>query len=160
MSMSQKIREEMLPRLRQRYAGRGRQSRTRLIDEVCEQFGYSHKHAIKLLNARTGWGGDPTVRKGRPPQYGLEVAEVLWRLWKAAEQPCGKRLVALIDLWLPHYEAEHDKLPASVRRQVRQISAAQADRLLAPRKAQIKHRGRGTKPGSLPCPVITFTFPL
>lgn len=148
--MSQKVREEVLPRLRQRYAGRGRQGRTRLIDEVCEQFGYSRKHAIKLLNARAGWSGDPTVRKGRPPQYGPEVAEVLWRVWKAAEQPCGKRLVALIDLWLPHYEAEHGKLPAQVRRQVRHISAAQADRLLAPRKAQIQHRGRsGTKPGSL-----------
>ena len=44
----------MLPRLRQRYVGRGRQGRTRMIDELCEQFGYSRKHAIKLLGARTG----------------------------------------------------------------------------------------------------------
>ena len=50
MSMSQKIREEMLPLLRQRYAGRGRQGRSRMIDALCEQFGYSRK-AIKLLNA-------------------------------------------------------------------------------------------------------------
>ncbi len=89
-----------------------------------------------------------------------EVAAVLWHLWKAAEQPCGKRLVALIDLWLPHYEAEHGKLTAHLRRQVRQISAAQADRLLAPRKAQIKHRGRsGTKPGSLLKHHICFAPP-
>jgi hypothetical protein len=65
MSMSQKVREEMLPRLRQRYAVRGREGRSRMIDELCEQFGYSRKHAIKLLNARAGWGGDPVVRKGR-----------------------------------------------------------------------------------------------
>lgn len=30
-----------------------------MIDELCEQFGYSRKRAIKLLNARVGWGGDP-----------------------------------------------------------------------------------------------------
>jgi hypothetical protein len=150
MSMSQKVREEMLPRLRQRYVGRGRQGRTRMIDELCEQFGYGRKHAIKLLNARTGWGGDPSVRKGRPPEYGVEVVEVLWRIWKVSEQPCGKRLVAMLELWLPHYEAEHGRLSPKVRKQLRAISAAQADRLLAPRKAQCKHRGRsGTKPGSL-----------
>ena len=150
MSMSQKVREEMLPRFRQRYVGRGRQGRTRMIDELCEQFGYSRKHAIKLLNARTGWGGDPSVRKGRPPAYGVEVVEVLWRIWKVSEQPCGKRLVAMLELWLPHYEAEHGRLSPKLRKQLRAISAAQADRLLAPRKAQCKHRGRsGTKPGSL-----------
>jgi len=62
----------------------------------------------------------------------------------------GKRLVAMLELWLPHYEAEHGRLPARVRKQLRAISPAQVDRLLAPRKAQCKHRGRsGTKPGSL-----------
>jgi hypothetical protein len=70
MSMSQKVREDMLPRLRQRYAGRGREGRSRMIQELCEQFGYSRKHAIKLLGAKAGWGGDPAVRRGRPPLYG------------------------------------------------------------------------------------------
>jgi len=31
--------------MRQRYAGRGKQGRGVLLDEVCEQFGYSRKHA-------------------------------------------------------------------------------------------------------------------
>lgn len=92
--MSQKVREEM----RQRYARRGREGRTALINEVCEPFGYSRKHAIKLLNAKAGWGGDCSVRKGRPPVYGAEVVKVLWRIWQAAAQPCGKRLVALLAL--------------------------------------------------------------
>lgn len=148
--MSQKVREEMLPRLRQRYAGRGRQGRTRMIEELCEQFGYSRKHAIKLLGAKAGWGGDPAVRKGRAPLYGPEVEKVLWRIWKAAEQPCGKRLVELLELWLPHYEGEHGRLGKETRQKVLRISAAQADRLLGARKARCKHRGRsGTKPGSL-----------
>lgn len=103
-----------------------------------------------MLGARTGWGGDPAVRKGRPPEYGEEVVEVLWRIWKVSEQPCGKRLVEMLRLWLPHYEAQHGKLSAKVRKQLKSISAAQVDRLLAPRKARVAHRGRsGTKPGSL-----------
>ena len=148
--MSQKIREEMLPRLRQRYMQRGRQGRSVMIDEVCEQFGYSRKHAIKLLGGKAGWGGELTTRRGRPPIYGQEVVEVLFTIWKAGEQPCGKRLVEMVPLWLPHYEAEHGKLSRKVRKDIKTISAAQIDRLLAPRKARAGGKGRcGTKPGSL-----------
>src|SRR5690606_18049227 len=131
MAMSRNVAEEMLPRLRQRYMERGRAGRTRLIDEVCEQWGYSRKHAIKLLRAGAGWGGDPAVRKGRPPKYGAEVTEVLWRIWKVAEQPCGKRLRALLPEWLPHYEVEHGRLNRKLRAEVLSVSAAQIDRLLA-----------------------------
>ena len=148
--MSQKVREELLPRLRERYARRGREGRSRLIDEVCEQWDYSRKHAIKLLAAQAGWGGDPAVRKGRPPQYGAEVAQVFWRIWKAAEQPCGKRLAAMRALWLPHYEALYGTLDEALRAKVNAISPAQIDRLLAPRKARAGGKGRcGTKPGGL-----------
>ena len=150
MPMSRKVAEEMLPRLRQRYMGRGREGRQRMIDEICEQWGYSRKHAIKLLGAQAGWGGDPTVRKGRPPKYGAEVVKVLWRIWKVAEQPCGKRLKALLPEWLPHYQAEYGVLSRELRKGVLEVSAAQIDRLLAPRKAQAGHHGRcGTKPGGL-----------
>lgn len=148
--MSQRVRNEMLPRLRQRYTNRGREGRSRMIDELVEQFGYSRKHAIKLLGAKAGWGGDPQVRKGRPAVYGQEVAEVFWRLWQVAEQPCGKRLAGMRPLWLPHYEARHGRLEAATRKKVLAISAAQIDRLLAPRKLRGGARGRcGTKPGGL-----------
>ncbi len=100
--MSRKIAEELLPRLRQRYTGRGREGRSRLIDELCEQWSYSRKHAIKLLGARAGWGGNPGVRKRRPLKYDSKVEGVLWRIWKVAEQPCGKMLKALLPQWLPH----------------------------------------------------------
>ncbi|RPJ35648.1 MAG: hypothetical protein EHM17_01820 [Verrucomicrobiaceae bacterium] len=53
--MSRKIAEEVLPRLWQRCAGRG-----------------------------------------RPPTYGEPEADVLWTIWKAAEQPCGKRLESIV----------------------------------------------------------------
>jgi len=148
--MSQKVREEMLPRLRQRYLNRGRQGRSRMIDEVCEQFGYSRKHAIKLLNAKAGWGGELGSLKGRPPTYDAEVLEVLKGLWKVSEQPGGKRLAALRRTWLPFYEQEHGNLGPKVRKKVLTISPAQIDRLLKPFKLRSGARGRcGTKPGGL-----------
>ncbi len=101
MPRSRKIAEELLPRLRQRYTGRGREGRSRLTDELCEQWGYSRKHAIKLLGARTGWGGNPGVRKGHTPKYDSKVEEVLWRILRVAEQPCGKRLKALLKTQIP-----------------------------------------------------------
>ncbi len=67
-----------------------------------------------------------------------------------AEQPCGKRLKALLPQWLPHYEREHGRLEKDLRSRVLSISAAQADWLLAARKTRVGHRGRcGTKPGGL-----------
>ena len=85
--MSQKVRMDMLPRCATaRHAGHGRQGKSLMIDELCEQFGYSRKHAIKLLNARSGWGGEP----------------------------CGKRLKALLKIWLPTTRDEDGKLDASI----------------------------------------------
>ena len=118
MPMSRKIAEEVLPRLRQRYVGRSREGRTRLIDEVCEQWDYSRKHVIKLLGGKAGWGGELGSRKGRPPLYGEAEGAVLWKVWKAAEQPCGKRLKALLPDWLPHYEVEHGKLDSKLRKKL------------------------------------------
>ena len=88
------------------------------VDELCEQFGYSRKHAIKLLGAKAGWGGDPAVRKGRPPVYGSEVAEVFWRIWQVSEQPCGKRLAQMRGLWLAAYQKRYGKLGRQLRTQV------------------------------------------
>ncbi len=42
-------RQEELERLQRRYEGRGKEGKTRMLDEFCEQHGYERKHAIKLL---------------------------------------------------------------------------------------------------------------
>lgn len=148
--MSKHTAKEVLPRLRQRYKQRAREGKSRLLDELCEQYEYDRKHAIKLLNANVGWSGDPKRNKGRPSLYGKETEEVFWRIWKVSEQPCGKRLVSMRELWLPFYEQAYGRLSALVKEKVLSISAAQIDRLLVFRKVRLKYKGRsGTKPGSL-----------
>jgi len=40
---------EQLQRLRERFAGRSKDGKARMLDAFCEQHGWSRKHAIKLL---------------------------------------------------------------------------------------------------------------
>lgn len=40
MKLKNISREEQLEKLRERYVGRGSEGKTRILDEVCEQYGY------------------------------------------------------------------------------------------------------------------------
>lgn len=52
-------------------------------------------------------------------------------VWRAAGEPCGKRLAALLPAWLPWREKEHGELESAVRTRVLEASAATLDRLLS-----------------------------
>ena len=139
-------REEQLERLRQRYGQRRPEGKRRIIDQLCEEYGYHRKHAIRLLNGRAQPKFSPP---GPEPQY-EPILEVVERIWAAGEQPCGKRLAPMLPLWLPHYQRRYGKLLPRQRRLADQVSAATLDRLLGPLRARSPLRGlSGTKPGSL-----------
>ena len=142
-------RNDQLQRLRHRYAGRGKQGKSRLMDEFCEHYGYERKYAIKLLRDRLPrklWG--PSSTPGPELKY-QPIAEVVERIWQKAEQLCGKRLAAALPLWLPYYERHYNHLLPRQRKLAEQISAATLDRLLARRKAQAPRGLSGTRPGTL-----------
>ena len=139
-------RTEQLQQLRRRYAGRGKEGKSRLLDEFCEQYGYQRKYAIKLLGdlLPPSVGAPPP---GPEPRY-EPIASILATIWEQAEQLCGKRLAPALALWLPHYERHYGKLLPTQKKLLRTISPATLDRWLAPRKAQT--RGLcGTRPGTL-----------
>jgi hypothetical protein len=136
-----------LERLRRRYAGRGKEGKSRLLDEFCEHHGYDRKYAIKLLQ-----GGSP--RPGAGPRPGPEpkyepVQEVIERIWACAEQVCGKRLAPALELWLPHYARHYGPLLPVQKKLLHTISAATLDRLLAASKASAPGGLSGTRPGTL-----------
>lgn len=119
-----------------------------MLDELCEDYAYDRKYAIKLLG---GALPQPSGRAHRGPasQYGL-IEPVVRQIWLYAEQPCGKRLVPIVRQWLPYYELRFGRLSSRQRRLVGQVSAATLDRLLAPARVQHAGKGRcGTKPGGL-----------
>ena len=137
--------------MRERYRDRGREGRSRLLDEVCEVCGYERKYAMKVLGGRREIaGGRGLKRGGSRLRYGEAEREVIKTIWLAAEQPCGKRLKEALGLWLPHYEREQRRLTRELRGRILKASASTIDRLLAPCRAGAGSRGRsGTRPGTL-----------
>jgi len=162
MNMSKELKRDWLPKLQERYGHRNRQGKSRMLDELCEDYEYERKYAIKLL------GGGLPVRAGRVhpgPERRYEMIEpVVKEIWLRAEKPCGKRLLPIVRQWLPYYERRYGELSYGQRRLVKQVSAATLDRLLASARAQHSGRGRGgTKPGSLlrsEIPIRTGTWDL
>ncbi len=159
--MSQELKSDWLPKLRTRYARRSREAKSWMLDELCEDYHYERKYAIKLLG-----GGLPVpsghARPGPERRYAV-VEPVVRQIWLTAEQPCGKRLAPILRQWLPYYEGRYGGLSARQRSLIRQVSPATLDRLLAPARAE-HWRGRsGTKPGSLlrsEIPIRTGTWDL
>jgi len=140
-------RKEELEKWQERYGCRNREGRKRMLDEFCEQYQYERKYAAKLL------GGGLVVAKGtgrRGPESRYEpLLEVVERIWSAAEQLCGKRLVAALELWLPHYARHYGKLLPSQQKLLGEISAATLDRMLASLKSQPLRGLCATRPGTL-----------
>jgi hypothetical protein len=140
-------RDEHLEVLRRRYAGRGKEGKSRLLDEFCEHYDYDRKYAIKLMQAL------PEAREAKPrpgpePKY-EPVQEVVERIWNCSEHLCGKRLAPALGLWLPHYERHYGRLLPVQKKLLGSVSAATLDRLLADCKARARGGKSGTRPGSL-----------
>lgn len=136
--LSQLSRKKYIAKMRWLYTQRERESKSRLLDELCELCSYDRKHAIKLL------GGKFAATKGkvgRKPVYAKEVITVIKPIWLSSEQPCGKRLKELLPLWLPHFECHEGALSKTLRCNVLDASAATLNRLLSPyRSTQAGHR--------------------
>ena len=148
MSVKQHI--DCLSYFRQRYnMAASKKEKTEIINEICTLFQYHRKAAIRHLNrARL-----PIRRSKRGPKPTYDPAvlvPILKRFWFAADQPCGKRLSALIPNWLPFYIQEYGSIEEDVQKKLLTLSSASIDRLLKHTRIQLTHKGRsGTKPGTL-----------
>ena len=145
--MSATTKQELLAKLRQRYASAGPEHKSKLINQAVNLLGYHRKAAIRALN------GSAQVRApgvgGRPLAYDpKEMWPVLRPIWTAADYPCGKRLVAMLPDWLEGYEQSERRVSAGVKEQLLGASARTLDRLLEPYRAQNPRRSL-TRPGSL-----------
>lgn len=140
-------RKEELERLQRRYEGRGKEGKTRMLDEFCEHYGYERKHAIKMLGDQLP-GAKGGARAGAASVY-EPVREVIEHIWKSSEQLCGKRLEPALELWLPHYGKHYGSLLPTQKKLLKEVSAATLDRMLSTNKAETSRRLCGTRPGPL-----------
>lgn len=148
--MTNQSRQEYLQSVRFRYHGATKQQKQAMLDEFCATSGYNRKYAIRLLNEeqKPSDRKEP-ARRGRKKTYDDPMIEQFLRdLWRATNLACAKRLVAMIPLWLPHY----DKfvLDQEIIDKLLSISAATIDRTLRPFRARDGKCGLATtKPGSI-----------
>ena len=149
--MSKETKDQVLARLRRRYATAGAQHKARLLDQAVELLGYHRKAAIRSLRQGPPEPALPkvTLVLGRPKTYQPErLLPILKPIWFAAFQPCGSRLHALLPEWLPAYEQDHRAVDPDLRQCLLKASARTLDRLIAPLRVGLARRG-GTRPGSL-----------
>ena len=127
--MSEQAVAEYALAFRRRYEAAGRAEKGRLLDEFCETTGMHRKSAIRLLN---GKAGPAASKRGRPRQYGPDVAEALVKIWRVGDRMCGKLLAAvmadLVEALARHGELS---LTAQLRGQLLEVSPATIDRLLS-----------------------------
>lgn len=123
-TISQKARNECLEKMACRYSRwTGRAAKGLLLDEFCEVTGHERKYATKLLGGRRGTLSGREGR-GRPCLYGEDEKTVIRAIWKACEQPCGKRLESALREWLPAYVRCQGALDPAVRERVLSIIPA------------------------------------
>ena len=140
--------KEYLDKVKLRYRTASRKGKTKILDEFAQTYKCHRKHALRLLNKKSG--AQRGKRGGKPLYDGDKIITALRRLWMAADQPCSRRLVKLIPEWIAHYERHFDPLDDQTRQKLLALSRATCDRLLKPVRVTMKRKGLcGTKPGTL-----------
>jgi hypothetical protein len=149
-TMSQTSLQELLQLLRYDYRQTpGKGARGAILDQWCRASGHERKYAIKVLRGQRGLEVVGARREGPPPErggsakvYGPALVGVLKAIWLQNEQPCGKRLIAVLPLLVPSWERHYGELDATVRSGLLKISRTQIDRVLAP----FRTRSTGKRP--------------
>jgi hypothetical protein len=146
-TMSTTTKAEIMVKMRRRYLTAGWEHKGKLIDEAVALLGYHRKAAIRALNGTVA--RRLSIVTGRPREYeARELLPVLRKIWRAADYPCGRRLVAMLPDWVTGYEQYEKSVPARIKEPLLQASARTLDRLLQPLRAQ-RRRPSLTRPGSL-----------
>jgi len=121
-----------------RYQKAKRTERSRLLTEMEQVTKLHRKHLIRLLN---GASLERKKRKtARPRTYGLEVEQVIVRVWESLDYICAERLTPSLVKTAKHLARFGVlNLTAEVESQLATISVATVHRLLR------KHRSRKTR---------------
>lgn len=124
--MGIELKREYLQIVIKRYEVGGKKERSRILTDFCQDFGYSRKYAIRILNGTQR----PLDRKkpGRKSKYGAADVFHLRRIWEATGRMCSKSLAQALSLWLPFYD--HPLLTDEIRTRLKKMSASTIDRLL------------------------------
>ncbi|MDI6744666.1 MAG: hypothetical protein QMD07_04735, partial [Thermodesulfovibrionales bacterium] len=77
-----------------RYLKADRRAKGLLLDEYCKNTGQNRKYAIRKIN-ELAFTESKKLRK-RQAAYGIDVKDVLSKLWEVFDHPCGQRLKPIL----------------------------------------------------------------
>ena len=140
--MTTELKTHYLMRVRKRYFRSTKGQKSIILDEFCEVFGISRKHAIRLLNDDLR---EHPPRRGRKRTYGSDVDRHLRHLWECMGRLNSKKMKSAMPYWLNFYEDADE----SMKRLLKTISASTIDRHLAEFREKTRRRGLSATSPSL-----------
>lgn len=147
--ISKASRAELINRYRLEYHKAGKKRKSDILDAVQSITGMNRTYAARILGKPKV--GVPNPRRNKPSRY-RRILPPLRMLWEASNYDCGKRLKAILPLYLT-LMTRHGSLPPLRDEDIDlllSISASSIDRLLAPeRKARLLKGLSTTRPGSM-----------
>ena len=136
------------------YEKSGKREKTVILNEFVSNTGYNRSYARRVINMAKSRDFRQRVRIRRVRESKYQPAVILkplTKLWSMSNCICGKRLAPLIPEYL--FVLRRDRLwdyPDGIDAQLKSISPATIDRLLAPVRKKLTIKGRTTtKPGTL-----------
>ncbi len=104
--MRLELRMKYLETIYKRYRQSSKESKGKILDELCHVCGYNRKYAIWKLR-ELPMEDKPARRKRRGHRrYDYRVLEIVEDVWKRANYPWSLRLKEILRLWLPWVERD------------------------------------------------------
>jgi len=129
--MDLESRKAYMDAISERYHKASKESKTRILNELCEVCGYNRKYAIWKINYwRVNQGEpQPSKRRRRQKTYPEEVMKIVEKVWASADYPWSVRLKEILRLWLP-WIRERFGLPPAQENKLLSVSPSTIDRSL------------------------------
>lgn len=144
--MDMQARKQYLSTLLERYLKANKAQKGRLLDEYCRNTRQNRKYVIRKISRMAF--GPSRVRKKRAVVYGPEVRSVLEGLWRMFDYPCGQRLAPVVRAELDRLRRQKEvAVSERTAQKLFRVSPATIDRLLRPKKGEIKDRRRYSSQG-------------
>ena len=120
----------------------GKKEKGAFLDQFCAVTGVNRKNAIRRLSPKER----PHRRRGRPFKADVAARDLLARIWKLADRPCGKLLRPVLGVWIDCLRKEGEDIPGETAAAVLGMSASTIDRRLRGSKPRV---GGGRRASSL-----------
>lgn len=158
LTMSKQSRRELLNQARHIYASKlTRQARHDYLLEIQQLTGYkSLKTIIRHLSGKKKTSGKE--KRGRKASLAAREINILKKLWLAMDQPCGKRLKAMLPEWIGCWEEQNHAIDPESRIKLLEVSSATLDRVLSPYKVSTPSREKDLSWSSLKAliPIVDY----